>query len=347
MSVRFGMAGTGAMAVAMLPAFRHAPGADLVAVSSSSNDRAQQFAATHSVAKSYGDFNAMLGDASIDAIYIANRTRDHASASIAALQAGKHVLCEKPFALSAEEGEKVIAAARGSGKVFMEGLWTHFLPAYRRVHGLIHNDEVGEAKHLVAGYGYPTSPEIRPRLFYKDDGGVLLDIAVYPISLALRLMGPVDGVDADIKRNSEGVDTHASLQLHHENSAISQLVASFDVLTANAATIGCSEGQISIPAPLFGAEQVVVERFNASLSASGSSKPGLKGALRQNPLLRRVKNALSGGEHHPYGANQYLPQMQHFTTLVEQQRLESDIATHALSIEVLRVIDRLHEREGA
>lgn len=346
MSVRFGMAGTGAMAVAMAPAFRHAPGADLVAVSSGSNDRAQEFAATHGIEKSYGDFDAMLGDASIDAIYIANRTRDHASASITALQAGKHVLCEKPFALSAEEGEKVIAAARASGKLFMEGLWTHFLPSYRRVHDLVHSNEVGEAKHLVAGYGYPTSPEVRPRLFYKDDGGVLLDIAVYPISLALRLMGSVDGVDADIKRNSGGVDTHASLQLHHDNGSTSQLVASFDVLTANAATIGCSEGQISIPAPLFGAEQVVVERFNVSPSASGGGKSGLKAALKQNPLLRRVKNALSGGEHHPYGANQYLPQMQHFVSLIERQQLQSDIATHALSMEVLRVIDRLREREG-
>lgn len=346
MSVRFGMAGTGAMAVAMLPAFQNAPGAKLVAVSSNSNDRAQEFAATHGVAKSYGDFNAMLGDASIDAIYIANRTRGHASASIAALQAGKHVLCEKPFALSANEGEKVIAAARASGKLLMEGLWTHFLPAYRRVHDLVQSNEVGEAKQLVAGYGYPTSPELRPRLFYKDDGGVLLDIAVYPISLALRLMGPVDGVDADIKHNSDVVDTHASLQLHHENGTTSQLVASFDVLTANAAMIGCSEGQISIPAPLFGAEQVVVERFSASPSESGGGKSGLKAALKQNPLLRRVKNALSSGEHHPYGADQYLPQMQHFVSLIESQKLESDIATHALSIEVLRVIDRLREREG-
>ncbi|MEO1242357.1 MAG: Gfo/Idh/MocA family oxidoreductase [Pseudomonadota bacterium] len=347
MSVRFGMAGTGAMAVAMLPAFRHAPDADLVAVSSSSNDRAQEFASIHGIEKSYGGFDAMLDDASIDAVYVANRTRDHASASITALQAGKHVLCEKPFALSANEGEKVIAAARASGKLFMEGLWTHFLPAYLRVHDLVQSSEVGEAKHLVAGYGYPTSPEVRPRLFYKDDGGVLLDIAVYPISLALRLMGPVDGVDADIKRNGEGVETHASLQLHHDNGATSQLVASFDVLTANAATVACREGQISIPAPLFGAEQVVVERFSASSNAPGGGKSGLKAALKQNPVLRRVKNALSGGEHHAYGADQYLPQMRHFTSLVERHKLESDIATHALSMEVLRVIDGLRDREGA
>lgn len=347
MSVRFGMAGTGAMAVAMLPAFRHAPDADLIAVSSNSNERAQEFAATHGVEKSYGGFDAMLDDASIDAIYIANRTRDHASASIAALQAGKHVLCEKPFALNANEGEKVIAAARASGKLFMEGLWTHFLPAYQRVHDLVQTGEVGEPKQLVAGYGYPTSPEARPRLFYKDDGGVLLDIAVYPISLALRLMGPVDGVDADIKRNDEGVDTHASLQLHHGNGATSQLLASFDILTANAATIGCVEGQISIPAPLFGAEQVVVDRFSAPANASRGVSSGLKAALKQNPMLRRVKNALSGGEHHPYGADQYLPQMQHFASLVERQKLQSDIASHELSLNVLRIIDRLREREGA
>lgn len=347
MTVRFGMAGTGAMAAAMLPAFRQAEGADLVAVSSASEARAKTFAATHGIAKAYGGFDAMLADNEIDAVYIAGLTRDHAFASITALNAGKHVLCEKPFAMTAAEGEHVIAAAKSSGKLFMEGLWTHFLPAYARAHQLAQEKTLGPASHLTAAYGYPTSPVQRPRLFAREDGGVLLDIAVYPISLALRLFGAVDHLHAEVTRNEDGVDTHASLQMHHRSGAVSQLAASFDVLTANAATIACRKGQIRIPPPLFGAEEVVVESFSPGGDAHHKESP-LKSALKQISILRQLKAALGGGgERHPYGANQYLPQMAHFVGLVETGSMESNVVSHELSLDVLRVLDRIRAGERA
>lgn len=347
MIVRFGMAGTGAMAAAMLPAFRHMQGAELVAVSSASEERANAFAKTRGIEKAYGSLGAMLADNDIDAVYIAGLTRNHASASIAALNAGKHVLCEKPFAMTAAEGGHVIAASKTSGKLFMEGLWTHFLPAYARVYQLVQKKALGPASHLTAAYGYPTSPSQRPRLFAEEDGGVLLDIAVYPISLALRLFGAVDDLDADITRNEDGIDTHVNLQMRHQNGAGSQLASSFDVLTANAASIGCREGQIRMRPPLFGAEEIVIERFFASDKAKGEES-ALKSALKKVPFLRRLKAVLGGaGERHPYGANQYLPQMEHFVGLIQAGKSESDVVSHNLSLDVLRVLDRIRAGERA
>lgn len=346
MTVRFGMIGTGAMAEAMLPSLRLAKNAELVAVASRSDARAKAFAEAHDIRDVYGEASVMLREQTIDAIYIANATGAHAQTAISALEAGKHVLCEKPFAMTAADGEKVIAAARASGRLFMEGLWTHFLPAYKRVYGLIEEQSFGEAKLLSAAYGYPTSPELRPRLYDKTDGGVLLDIAVYPVSLALRLMGPVKDVTASVTRNGDGVDTDAAIQLVHESGAVSHLVASFEVLTSNTACVSCRKGSVSIPAPLFGAEQVKLHSAEPRGPADqDGAKAKLKSLLRQNPIVRRAKAAFGGGEHHPYGRDQYLPQMEHFLGLIAGGETESPIASHALSFDVLRVLDRIREQE--
>ncbi|MEO1135733.1 MAG: Gfo/Idh/MocA family oxidoreductase [Pseudomonadota bacterium] len=346
MTLRFGVIGTGAMAAAMMPAMRLSREVDVVAVASGNDARARAFAETHGIRDVYGEAGVMLREQTIDAVYIANATGKHSETAIAALLAGKHVLCEKPFALTAVEGEKVLAAARESGKLFMEGLWTHFLPAYQRVHALVRDAAVGEPKHLTAAYGYPTTPELRPRLFRRDDGGVLLDVAVYPISLALRLLGPVADVTAIVTRNQERIDTDAAIQLRHENGGVSQLSASFDTLTSNTAVLSGRRGAVTIPAPVFGAEQVIVETAaprGPADDAGASSK--FKAALKQVPILRKLKSALGGGEHHPYGRDQYLPQLTHFLSLIAAGKTESDIASHALSLDTLRVLDRIREQE--
>ncbi len=340
MTVKFGIAGTGFIAAAMLPSIRLA-GAEAAAVSSRDKERARAFAAAHGVARSFEGLGEMLREPSIDAVYVASATRAHAADSIAALEAGKHVLCEKPFAMTAEEGARVIAAAKASGKFFMEGLWTLFLPAYERLYGLARDRTLGTPTHLTAAYGYPAPQALRPRLYDKPDGGVILDLGIYPAALALRLLGPVKNVDATIRRNADGVDTHMAAQLTHDNGAVSQLAASFDGLMSNAATLSFSDGAATLPAPLFGAEQVVVEAFTATEPAPAAG--GVKAMLKKNPLLRRVKRALGGGEHHPYGADQYLPQMKHVLGLIAKGETESPVASHAFSMEALRLLDRIRE----
>ncbi|MEZ5893075.1 MAG: Gfo/Idh/MocA family oxidoreductase [Parvularculaceae bacterium] len=340
MTLNFGIAGTGKMAAAMLPAIRLA-GAEAFAVSSHDIERARAFAAAQGIARSFGSLAEMLREPAFDAVYIAGATGAHARDAIIALEAGKHVLCEKPFAMNADEGARVIGAAKASGKLFMEGLWTHFLPAYQRMHALMQERGVGAPKHLAAAYGYPATKALRPRLFDKTDGGVILDLGVYPVSLSLRLLGSVKSVDAQVARNEDGVDTHLAVQLVHDSGAVSQLGASFDALMSNAATLSCASGSITMPPPLFGAEAVIVEQF--SPAAPGPAASGLKAALKKNPLLRKLKRAMGGGEHHPYGADQYLPQMLHFIGLIAAGKTESDVASHALSLDTLRVLDRIRE----
>lgn len=346
MIVKFGMVGTGAMAAIMLPAFRHAEGAELAAVASRSEDRARMFALKHKIPSARGSLEELLTDQSIHAVYIANATKDHAETSIAALNAGKHVLCEKPFAMTAADGARVIEAAKASGKLFMEGLWTHFLPAYERVRQIAYDKDLGEPLHLTASYGFATSEAARPRLYDRQDGGVILDLGVYPVSLALRLMGPVKSLEADVKRNNEGVDTHVSLFLRHERGGVSQLAMSFDAWLSNAASLACTDGLVSIPSPLFGAETVIAQRFGTAEPVKNNNAGEIKSALKRIPLLRRVKQALGRGERHPFGADPYLPQMDHFTGLVTAGKTESDVVTHDFSLDVLRILDRIRAQEG-
>lgn len=346
-AVNLGIAGTGRMAALMMPAFHYAAGVNASAACSSSKERARAFTTEYNIAASYDSLEAMLADDKIDAVYIANATSDHANTSIAALNAGKHVLCEKPFAVNARQGERVIVAAQRAGKLFMEGLWTHFLPAYARVYAAARAEKAGKPVHLYTDFAYPTTPEIMPRLFNIDGGGVLLDRAVYPISFALKLLGPVGDLHADVVRNSDGVDLQVNVQTRHEGGATAQLSASMIAMMSNSASIACERGLISIPPPVLGAETVKIEHFEPSAPEPVSGMQGLKAMLKRNPLMRRIKAGLnSGGERHPYGADQYLPQMQHFVHLIASGKTESDIVPHALSLDVLRVIDRIRAGEG-
>ena len=341
MSISIGIAGTGSIAAVMLPAIRLG-GAELGAVSSRDGARARAFGDAHGISRTFEGLAAMLREETISAIYIASATGAHADDAIAALQAGKHVLCEKPFAMTAQDGERVLDAARASGRVFMEGLWTHFLPAYQRVQSIADQATLGSPQHLSAAYGFPANRESRPRLFDQEDGGVILDLGVYPVSLALRLLGPARSVKSRVVRDEVGVDTHMAALVTHESGATSQLSASFDALLSNEATLSCREGAAKILAPLFGAERVTVDRYAPAKAPEPSS--GVKALIKQNPLARQLKGALGPRpELRAYGADQYLPQMRHFLGLIEAGKTESDIATHALSLDTLRVLDRIRE----
>jgi predicted dehydrogenase len=338
MTVSFGIVGTGYMAAAILPSIRLG-GARAYAVSSRDKARAENFASANGVAKTYGSAAEMFADPAVDAVYIASATACHAADAIAALEAGKHVLCEKPFAMNAAEGERVVAAAKASGKLFMEGLWTLLLPAYQRLCDVAREKSLGAPAHFAAAYGYPAPKEVRPRLYDKTDGGVLWDLGVYPASLALRLMGPAVSISSKVMRNADGVDTHFGAQLVHESGAVSQLSASFDGLMSNMATLACARGSATLAPPLFGAEEIVVETFEPGPPQLPGS--GLKAKLKKNPLLRRVKRALGGGETLSYGADQYLPQMTHFLGLIASGKTESEVASHALSMQTVRLLDQI------
>ncbi len=186
--VRIGVVGTGRIANEMCTVFKHARRGELAAVASADKARAHTFATRHKISAVYEGVSQLLQDPAIEAIYVANATKLHAQTTILALQAGKHVLCEKPFAMSYSAGQAVLQAAETANKIFLEMYWPHSLPTYRHAYELVDRKEIGAPKFFSDSFGYFVSRETAPRLLNKEDGGAILDRLGYHFSFALRVM---------------------------------------------------------------------------------------------------------------------------------------------------------------
>ena len=341
---RFGVVGTGAMSATMMECLALDPRVAVVAVASADPERARAFAARFGIAHAHGDLGELLARADVDAVYIATSTRDHAAHAIAALAAGKAVLCEKPFAIDAGEGLRVVQAAEQHRRLFMEAQWTPALPAYRELLRLARERTLGEPVLLHSEFGVALDPASHRRLFEGEGAGVLLDFGVYPIVLALQALGPVRSVRAAIRRNAAGVDVHASLQLVHADGGHSQLAASLVATLPNRTSLACTHGNVQLDSPVMGAERLHVRASapaHAQTGAGGGAKQRVVAALRRQRWLRKLRAALAGrgASDHPFGANRYAPQLAHFVALLDAGALASDLMPHATSLEVLRIVD--------
>ena len=253
---RFAVIGTGRMASTMMRTFAHT-NVRVMAVASRDPQRRRQFAETFDIPVVGEDLVSLLRTTDIEAVYIANGNVDHATTAIAALEAGKAVLCEKPLALSTTECLKVAQAARQTGTLCVEAIWTLFLPAYRRFFDLAQSSACGQPTHLYGDFGYPVSNKALPRLVSPESGGVLADRAVYLIALALKLFGRVERVDAQLDVTDEGVDRRASLQLVHERGGHCATIQLPPARVVQHAVLACSRGIIQLDEPLIGSERVL------------------------------------------------------------------------------------------
>lgn len=318
--IGFGVVGTGRMAARMARVIAGSGEARLVHVASSSAERARDFAGRHAIAAA-GDMAGLLADPAVEAVYVAGHNRDHAAVSIAALGAGKAVLCEKPFALFPQAAEAVVGAARAAGKPFMEAMATPFLPAVAEIIARVQSGEFGTVRHVEASFGYPVDAVAEPALFAAD-AGVLLDRMVYPLTLALLLQGPVIGQQAD------GAGTHdVRLHLVHDGGGRSDLAASFTRRLPNRLVIDGDAGRISVAAPLLTGRRLSIGR-------------GGSGFLAQNPVIRRIGDIMArrNGDWRPYGASPYLPELRHFCAMVRAGHSESRVLTHRLMLDVQRIV---------
>jgi predicted dehydrogenase len=346
---RFAVIGTGNMAATMMNTFKRV-GINVAAIVSRDAARAREFASAFHVTTAGEDIEAVLKSEEFDAVYVANDGARHASTTIAALELGKAVLCEKPLAHSADEAERVADVARRTGNVCMEGIWIRFLPAYRRFIELARTKACGHPSHLYADFGYPVGENMLPRFLSPRTGGVLLDRGIYLLALALDVFGPVGSVEAALEINSEGVDRDAYLQLSHLGGEQSQLAISFTSLMSNTATLACAEGLIRLEEPLIGGETISTRR--AAIARDPAQLLGLRQkfarSLRERAVLRRLKRRMSnsGREYLSYGVDPYVPQLRHFLGLLGAGSRESDIVPLELSLRIQRIIDQARVSAG-
>jgi predicted dehydrogenase len=178
MSIRWGFLGAGSIATkALTPAVHAAENAKLQAVASRDVIRSQSLEPV----KVHATYQDLLDDPDIDAVYISLANHQHCEWSIKALQAGKHVLCEKPIAMDAKEARLMADAAKENNRMLVEAVWTRWHPRFIRMVELVHSGAIGEIKAIDASFTFPGSLEGNYRLLPEMGGGSLFDVGPYPL----------------------------------------------------------------------------------------------------------------------------------------------------------------------
>lgn len=217
MTVRIGVLSTAAInANALLEPALVVPDAEVTAVASRDEQKAAAYAAENGIARWFGDYDALLADDQIDAVYIGLPIGMHGHWTIRALQAGKHVLCEKALTANAEEAERVRQVTDETGLVMMHAFHNRYHGLLHRIQQIIDSGELGTITHLESDFDVPTMPAGDIRWNYDLAGGVTPDIGIYPIDLVRVLGGrqpSVTSVDCVVSRDDPRVDAVLEAQL--------------------------------------------------------------------------------------------------------------------------------------
>lgn len=246
--IRFGVIGAGRIAQTFSDAVKGVNDAELYAVASRDLEKAQAFKSQHQYKHAYGSYEAMLEDSNVDCVYIATPHGLHYEQMLKCLEYNKPILCEKAFTLNATQAKHVFDIARKKNLFVMEAMWTRFLPVIQAVKEIIADGVIGEIKHLDITFGFHTEAEDRDRIFNPSlGGGALLDIGIYPLTLADMLLGAPEKVETTVKKHPRtGVDIHETMTLSYKNAS-AQITAAFDENLPNDAKIIGSKGTIVIP----------------------------------------------------------------------------------------------------
>ena len=228
MSIRWGFLGAGSIATkALTPAVHAAKNATLQAVASRDVIRSQSLEPV----KVHSTYQDLLDDPDIDAVYISLANHQHCEWSIKALQAGKHVLCEKPIAMDAKEARLMADAAKENNRMLVEAVWTRWHPRFVRMVELVRSGAIGEIKAIEASFTFPGTLEGNYRLLPEMGGGSLFDVGPYPLHAWSALaQGNLKMKINSVQRNigSTGVDMTTRIDARLNGSITVNALTSFE-----------------------------------------------------------------------------------------------------------------------
>lgn len=268
---RFGIIGAGSIANHFCKAVEMLPDAEVVAVASTSKERAEAFAQANHIPESYGSYEEMLRQADINIVYIATTHNFHMDNIRLCFAYGKHVLCEKAMVLNAADAREVFRMAKEKGLFCMEAMWTRFLPQYRKAKQWIEEGRIGkiQAATSVVGFKAQVGPEhrlVNPELA----GGAMYDIGVYAIAPLAYLVGEriEDSIGVWRKYPATGVDERATVILRFA-SCDAMIQCMFTANPKEYTIINGSGGYIELPfssgghdAMLYDSRRNLVEHFH-------------------------------------------------------------------------------------
>jgi len=244
---RWGILGTGNIASQFARGLAELDDAQLVAVGSRTAESAEAFGERFSAPHRHSSYAALASDPDIDAIYVATPHPLHHDNTIMGLEAGKAVLCEKPFAINAGQAQAMIATARARGVFLMEAMWTRFLPHMIRLRELLAAGVIGEVRMLQADFGFRTSFNPKGRLFDPAlGGGALLDVGIYTVSLASMILGTPERVTGMAQLGETGVDEQSAMLFGYSGGRLALLSQAIRTNSPHEALLLGTTGKIRV-----------------------------------------------------------------------------------------------------
>lgn len=259
--VRWGILGPGSIANSLAKGVAALPDAEVYAVGSRDRIKADIFAERHGIPVRYGSYQELVDDPKVDVVYVATPHTFHAEHTLLALNAGKPVLCEKPFTINERELEQVVRVARKRKLFLMEAMWTRFFPVMVKVRALIAAGAIGDVRMVEADFGFRTNVNEEGRLFNRAlGGGALLDVGVYTVSFAQMILGAPNRMTGLATIGETEVDEQSAFILGFPSGALAILSTAVRTNTPHIATVIGTEGIITVPTNWWKPNRLVLAR---------------------------------------------------------------------------------------
>ena len=308
--IRWGIVGPGNIAVRFANAVKHVASAELVAVASRDKGRGTAFAEVHQIPHVFTGYEELAASDTVDAVYIATPHPFHKPCAELFLKAGKHVLCEKPLCVNADEARQLAEFAKENGVFLMEAMWTRFLPAILEAQKIVAEGQIGEIRAIEADFCYRVAPNTVPRLSLPSlAGGSLLDVGVYGLHFAAMFLGTHPNRMIALSHTDHGVDIHTNILMQYPSGAIANISSAIGVEKPETGFIYGTDGWIEFPC-FYGPQELILHTHRGE---------------------RKIKKAYLG--------NGFEEEIIEICRCIQSGKLQSDILPWEESISILQQMD--------
>jgi predicted dehydrogenase len=316
---KWGILAPGKMSAKFTRGLKLLDNVELYAVGSRDQERAKHFADEFGFKKYYGSYEDLASDPELEIVYIASPHSFHYEHTLLCLRNGKHVICEKAFALNSREVEEMINEAKKMSVFLMEALWPPFQPIYQKTKEILQGGEPGKIIHLNARFSFqpPFDPDDR-KFNLTLGGGSLLDIGIYPVIDALYFMGVPDEVTAKASFTGTGSEDSISVIFRYNDGRMATLYSSFKTAGGIGCDLLCENGNI-----FFSRGRDMSQRLNVEIKGKENIEYSL----------------LPDGMGYQFEAIEV-------TKCLDEGKLQSDIVPHSFSLDLIRTLDRIREAAG-
>ncbi|UJH91514.1 Gfo/Idh/MocA family oxidoreductase [Antarcticibacterium sp. 1MA-6-2] len=315
-TIKWGILGPGNIAHKFVSDLATVEDAELFAVASRSKIKAEEFAATHKIAHSYGSYEAMLKNEELDVVYIATPHVFHYEHTLLCLKHSKAVLCEKPFAMNLEQVKEMISVAKEKNVFLMEALWTYFLPHYKYLLKIVKEETFGKIKEFKADFGFAAQYLPKKRLYNKSlGGGSLLDIGIYPVFAALSLLGRPDEIDASALLCETGVDETCDIKFNYKEGAVAHLSSAINKNLPTTAVIKFEKAVVTLVTRFYAPTEILIQT--------------------EEQEERKTFDVKTIG---------YSFEAEHVQEMLKQRKMESDIMTFDMSLLLIETLDNIRKK---